>query len=185
MAVLLTVKVTYTTERLRKEASKISANSINDFEKNAHYLHWRVLTVVMHTRVFHECRAQVWTSVCVSSHRIGDVLSPPHPGTESPGSPIPSMVGGKKPAGQDSALWPHPSPSCFVSHCPCDVGPCPLWLWRCSVDGTRGSDQALDAAGHGDGVRGPHAIYHIAWASFVLPSPNPSLFLIFFFFLLK
>ena len=59
MAIFLTVKVTYTIERLRKEPSKISANSINDFEKNAHYLHWGVLTVVMHIRVFHECRAQV------------------------------------------------------------------------------------------------------------------------------
>ena len=45
----------------------------------------------------------------------------------------------------------------------------------------RGSDQALDAAGHGDGVRGPHSVYRIAWASFVLPSPNPCLFLMFFF----
>ena len=49
------------------------------------------------------------------------------------------------------------------------------------MDGTRGSDQALDTAGHGDRVRGPHSVYRIAWALFVLPSPNPSLFLMFFF----
>lgn len=97
-----------------------------------------------------------------------------------PGHWIPPMVGGKKPADQDSALWPHPSPSCSVSRCPCDAGPCPQCLWRCSVDGTRGSDQALDAAGHGDRVRGPHSVYCIAWALFVLPSPNPSLFLMCF-----
>ena len=48
------------------------------------------------------------------------------------------------------------------------------------MDGTRGSGQALDAAGHGDGLRGPHSVYRISWASFVLPSPNPCLFLMFF-----
>lgn len=59
MTIFLTMKIAYTTERLRKDASKIRANSMYDFEKNAHYLHWGVLIVVMHIRVFHECCAKV------------------------------------------------------------------------------------------------------------------------------